>query len=417
MATAYLLITVLIFLVGSGLGYDGSRRVQEQETGDTPTNFDNVLVKEELKSPADLKLLGSADRRKGCSQTKKCTNSGGTNQAKGSCSGMAWKYSRNCECCLPDQLEGNGLSDISSFNADLLETPLPSDFSSCMTATGNTSEDFIIQVFREGIWEGYVTPQKDDNGNVFYVMADSHSSASYATFEPVDGIWGYIKFVNNKNNQVMRPDNTGEGAWIAPSNTKDRWSQFAINQVTHQISHRSGRVLELDGNHLSNGGGTYMETHLVDTCGSDKQVLAYGNATVDAEWELIFAVDHPLASQTYVVHSTVGKSSSQSTNTNFKFVWEATFTARYWFYSFSRTAKLEYEISKSSTQTWNEQIEETDTYNVKIGEPVAVWQKVFYGYQIGNRAVFDSNIFCHTNSSDTHPNEIDACKYHGPSTA
>ncbi|CAL4080094.1 unnamed protein product, partial [Meganyctiphanes norvegica] len=267
--------------------------------------------------------------------------------------------------------------------------------------SGNTSREFIIKGFLHIINGRYIGLDKPAYPHT--LLWTLHPAI--ASFEPVEGIWGYIRFKETGHLVVS----ASFGICMSVSNLTDRHSQFAIDQIHHLIIHRSGWVWSIQNppriNILPNNKTNHkkMEAYMLSPSNPSKQILVYGKAIVIGEWELVFAVDNPLVSETYESSYTVGKSRSKSTDTTFKHGWEFSGTAKAWFAEFSASLSLSTEIQQSSSETWNEEIVETRTYEVTKGNPVAVWQRTFIGTQLGNKASFYSNIFYHTNSSKIKP--------------
>lgn len=243
-------------------------------------------------------------------------------------------------------------------------------------------------------------------------------------FEIVDGEWGYL--TNNYYEEHMSPSSRS----MSPSeDTEVRlWSgdhpyqRFALDQVNNRIIHYGGKYLHPVGDtaepadytpiHLFGNVNDMMEFEFIDPWSPDEIFLPYGDATISGDWVLVFSVENPLATHTYKVEVSIGKSVSESTSSSFQFVWEASAGAQAWFAQMSTSTSLTNQIEQSSSQTWTTEVVETYEITVIAGQPVATWQKHFYGEQLGHKALHQSNMFHDTEGPHIKPgDDVDAGYY------
>lgn len=322
-----------------------------------------------------------------------------------------------------------------------------------------TTPEFVIKNMHCG---KYVIPSTANNvpDNDPLVMWDDFYTHTRYRFEPVEGIWGYIREV--KSNKVWQPLSGGtysrsEGRHLVLWPTEARWALFAIDQVNNRIIHRDGQYVEYDDGYAPyppNGDPVELSYNIhqgmnwafLNPKNISEVIYPYGYPTVIGEWEMIFAVEKPLAKQTWEYVYKLGKSSSRSTSSSssyeytegFEFTWESTrsssssITASAGFSAFgfsaglststswgssntnggsrSGSSSLGWLITNAAEDTWYGEIQETSTIEVEVGKTVVVWQKVFIGSQLGHRAVFQSNHFGYTDSIKVKPVDEDFVK-------
>ncbi|XP_063445824.1 galactose-binding lectin-like [Mytilus trossulus] len=264
------------------------------------------------------------------------------------------------------------------------------------------------------------------NGTKLLLHQDIHDKM-YFKFDVIEGHWGYIRHVSS--GKIVHPDGgqlfPGDDTNLVLHSDHHSGALFALDNVDDYIIHKGGKFVHPDGGSPNPGNDTDVVLHkdkhdamkfqFVSPHDINKEVLIYGNTSVNGHWRRINAIINPKAEHTHTISYTVGKSKTESRSSTFSFKWEVSggILAHTALGSVtgSVSASTEYMIKKASSSTWSEEKTVTNTIIVDPGKTVVTWQYVFDVAQCDHKAIFHSNILADTDDVMNTPGELDGVAY------
>lgn len=194
-------------------------------------------------------------------------------------------------------------------------------------------------------------------------------------FDPVEDGWGYIRHVTS--GKIIHP----KGGTTNPANhvclllheERNGTALFAIDETNDLIIHKDGKYIHPTTGYTIPNDGTAlvlcenrhegMRFVCVSPTDANRKVSVYGDPNVKGSWQIVNAVLKPQAEHAYKLHVKVGKSSTLSKSSDFKFRWEiypaadfVTVTAKT---SHAKQKLLNQMVLKASSNTWEEEREQT----------------------------------------------------------
>ena len=240
----------------------------------------------------------------------------------------------------------------------------------------------------------FIHPSGGSAGNGINISTwgdKSNSLVSHARyiFNPQEGPWGFIEWANNPR-YCMHPAggliDAGNGTQVLFHEGRHPGAYFSIDSENRTIIHRSGRYWHPKGGSAQPSSGNevvifdgYRDgTKFFASYAGDNQVADLGidaNATIS--WNLLFAEDNPLSDRKvkYTKKWGLTKSSKQTVSV------ESTAKLEMQGQLFGQKSKASLEVktaySSEDSSTWSVESSKEIEYDIKAGQPVAVWQREF----------------------------------------
>lgn len=204
-----------------------------------------------------------------------------------------------------------------------------------------------------------------------------------------EGPWGYL--VSNANpTYCVHPSggrvDAGNDTGLLFHEGRHPGAYFTINETSRTIMHISGRSWHPHGGDAQPGSGNgivlwdgyrdatrfYASTEDGSQVNLDLPVTRLG-----AGWRLVFAENNPLSDRTVKFKTKVGQSVTNTSTTQIT----TTFKAEMEGQLFGQKSKASIEVKAAFTQTdaktWTQEQEQEIAYDIKKGQPIAVWQRLF----------------------------------------
>ena len=231
-------------------------------------------------------------------------------------------------------------------------------------------------------------------------------------FVPVDGAghYGYIEHVSS--GKVVHPKggdlDPGNGTHLVLHSDRHAGALFGFDEEDTVILHKSGKRWHPKGGDPDPGNGTPVAVHS-DIHDAARFYFArnlegdatspYPRPNLSGDWKLLKGFVTPLATQSYSLTYKVGRSKTESEET--QLAWKLSVKTAKGFFSSSQ----EYSgyVKNTSSETWSEEKEETYKITVTKGQSVFVWQYVFGLSQYGDEVKFQSTIIGNTDNRDKKP--------------
>jgi hypothetical protein len=252
-----------------------------------------------------------------------------------------------------------------------------------------------------------------DTGLVTYDGAFGHT-LFYLDFR--EGPWGYLVSsqwptycVHPRGGAVDAGNDTG----LLFHEDRHPGAYFTINPDGGTIQHISGRYWHPHGGSAQPGNqngivifdGYRDATKFMPHDGTTPVTIDLPVSTSSIGWRLVFAENNPLADMKRTYKAKVGQTVSKTTSTKVATTFKAEMEGQLFGNKSKASLEVKTEFSQTDAKTWTQEQEQDVEYDIKKGNPIAVWQRRFTA-TFSDGSVWDygsGSIFIDTVSSNTRP--------------
>jgi hypothetical protein len=255
------------------------------------------------------------------------------------------------------------------------------------------------------------------NNNTSLVLWDGNRDDTAFYLEFTEGPWGYL-VCNKYPTYCVHPKggavDAGNGTGLLFHQDRHPGCYFTFNEQSRTVMHISGRYWHPHGGSAQAGNNTgvvlwdgYRDaTKFYPSDASGKQVhLDLPVTNSSAGWRLVFAENRPLSDRTLTFKAKVGQSVSNTSTSQITTTFKAEMEDQLFGAKSKASLEVKSAFSRTDAKTWSQEQEQDVTYDIKKGQPMAVWQRVFTA-QFGDGSVWSygsGTIFYDTESSNTPP--------------
>jgi hypothetical protein len=278
----------------------------------------------------------------------------------------------------------------------------------------------MSKVFNIRHWSSgkYVHPNGGTaNRDTSLVTWDGNRDDTQYHIDFKEGPWGYLvcnKYpaycVHPQGGRVDAGNNTG----LLFHDDRHPGAYFTFNEKSRTVMHISGRYWHPHNGDAQPGNGNgivlwdgYRDAtkfYASDADGNQMDLDLPVTAS-SAGWRLVFAENHPLGDRTLTFKAKVGQSVSNTSTTQVATTFKAEMEDQLFGVKSKASVEIKTGFSQTDAKTWTQEQEQDVTYDIKKGQAIAVWQRVFSA-TFGDGSVWkygSGNIFYDTDSSNTPP--------------
>lgn len=236
-------------------------------------------------------------------------------------------------------------------------------------------------------------------------------------FDYQEGPWGYLVWAQDPK-YCVHPDG---GEVDAENDTKLVFHEgrhpgayFALNQNERTIVHISGKYWHPDGGMsnpsndndivLFDGTNNNTKFYAVDGKPGKAVSLALPVKPATTTWKLLFADDNPRMDYQKTFMKKIGMTETHKSQTSLEVTAALEMAGEIFGIGSKASLEVKNAFSTEDSKTWSATEALTDKFQIKAGQPVARWQRVYIAqFEDGKEYQFDSIVTYDTESSKILP--------------